>query len=202
MYIVYTLEDQENTYTTTAHTIMIGRIANSQNTLDLRPDERVSRQHARISMRNGSFWVEDLGSRNGTIVNGKVIDGPCQLKMGDHLKIGPLDFEVIIDHSLGGAKHPQVKSVQEAAARTAERVSIPATCAARAALSTNARATRHLTRGCSPARAGRSSTTARTSSSTTTAASLVEDRTTKTRSAFTRSTSGSPVTSPDGSIAP
>jgi predicted component of type VI protein secretion system len=61
-----------------------------------------------------------LGSRNGTIVNNEVIEGPRELKMGDHLKVGPLDFEVLIDHSLGGAKHPQVKSVQEAAARTAE----------------------------------------------------------------------------------
>jgi predicted component of type VI protein secretion system len=65
--------------------------------------------------------AKDMGSRNGTIVNGEAIDGPCELKMGDHLKIGPLDFEVIIDHSLGGAKKPQVKSVQEAAARTAEK---------------------------------------------------------------------------------
>jgi predicted component of type VI protein secretion system len=80
----------------------------------------VSRHHCEIRVEDGKLIAKDLGSRNGTIVNGKVIEGPCQLKMGDHLKIGPLDFEVIIDHSLGGAKRPQVKSVQEAAARTAE----------------------------------------------------------------------------------
>ena len=87
----------------------------------LRPQsDMVSRRHCEIRVEDGAISVRDLGSRNGTIVNGKVIEGPCELKMGDHLKVGPLDFEVIIDHTLGGAKRPQVKSVQEAAARTAE----------------------------------------------------------------------------------
>lgn len=88
----------------------------------LRPQsDMVSRQHTQVTVESGKVIAKDMGSRNGTIVNGEAIDGPCELKMGDHLKIGPLDFEVIIDHSLGGAKKPQVKSVQEAAARTAEK---------------------------------------------------------------------------------
>ena len=94
MYIVYSLEDQESTYSTTAHTIMIGRIANSQSTLDLRPDERVSRQHARISMRNGSFWVEDLGSRNGTRVNGQPINAPTAFSSDDTVEIGATVLQV------------------------------------------------------------------------------------------------------------
>jgi adenylate cyclase len=88
MYIEYTLEDQHRTYSTTAHTIMVGRIANSQNTLDLRPDDRVSRQHARISLRNGTFWIEDLGSRNGTRLNGDTIDAPAAFGPGDVVEIG------------------------------------------------------------------------------------------------------------------
>ncbi len=87
----------------------------------LRPQsDMVSRRHCEIRVEDGKLTARDLGSRNGTIVNDEVIDGPRELKMGDRLKVGPLDFEVIIDHSLGGAKRSQVKSVQEAAARTAE----------------------------------------------------------------------------------
>jgi pSer/pThr/pTyr-binding forkhead associated (FHA) protein len=80
----------------------------------------VSREHSEILVEGGKVTVKDLGSRNGTIVNDEVIDGPRELKMGDQLKVGPLDFLVVIDHSLGGAKRSQVKSVQEAAARTVE----------------------------------------------------------------------------------
>lgn len=88
----------------------------------LRPQsDMVSRQHCQLTVESGKVIAKDMGSRNGTLVNGELIDGPCELKMGDHLKVGPLDFEVIIDHSLGGAKKPQVKSVQEAAERTAEK---------------------------------------------------------------------------------
>jgi predicted component of type VI protein secretion system len=80
----------------------------------------VSRQHCEITVAGGKVTAKDMGSRNGTLVNGEVIEGPRELKIGDLLKIGPLEFEVIIDHSPGGAKRPQVKSVQQAAARTVE----------------------------------------------------------------------------------
>ena len=43
--------------------------------IDLTPDLRVSRPHARISFVDGTYWIEDLGSANGTEVEGKSIKG-------------------------------------------------------------------------------------------------------------------------------
>lgn len=47
----------------------------------------VSRQHAQISFIDGRFVIEDLKSRNGTLVNGQAIQGPQPLHDGDELKI-------------------------------------------------------------------------------------------------------------------
>ncbi len=52
-------------------------------------DTAVSRKHAQIEVRNGSYWIEDLNSKNGTKVNGTLIQGPTQLKPGDRIDIGP-----------------------------------------------------------------------------------------------------------------
>jgi pSer/pThr/pTyr-binding forkhead associated (FHA) protein len=64
--------------------ILVGRAQ----TADLRIDDpRVSRLHARIEMRDDGVYVEDLGSRNGTMVNGVVTDGR-RLAAGDEIRIG------------------------------------------------------------------------------------------------------------------
>jgi FHA domain len=52
------------------------------------PDPGVSRRHARILAQNGAVIVEDLGSSNGTYVNGERISGPVQLGAGDELQLG------------------------------------------------------------------------------------------------------------------
>lgn len=52
----------------------------------------VSRQHAQILRENGGFYIEDLHSRNGTFVNGQLIDGRRPLEDGDRLKICDLAF--------------------------------------------------------------------------------------------------------------
>ncbi len=49
----------------------------------------VSRQHARIHYQGGEYFVEDVGSSNGTYVNGGRISGPTPLSEGDALQIGP-----------------------------------------------------------------------------------------------------------------
>ena len=50
--------------------------------------EAVSRRHARLSYREDEVWAEDLGSRNGTILNGSLLTAPVQLRDGDELRIG------------------------------------------------------------------------------------------------------------------
>src|SRR4249919_3103288 len=52
----------------------------------------VSREHAQILRDDGRYFVEDLHSRNGTFVNGKIIQGRQLLVDGDRLKICDLSF--------------------------------------------------------------------------------------------------------------
>lgn len=85
----------------------------------LRPkSDAISRKHCVLLVEANQVVIRDLGSKNGTLVNGDRIEGDRVLKPGDHLKIGPLDFEVMIDYGLGGDKRPKVESVAEAAARS------------------------------------------------------------------------------------
>ena len=87
----------------------------------LRPQSsRVSRRHTMIVVREGYVAVRDLGSSNGTYVNDEKIEGEKELKNGDQLKVGPLEFEVQLAVQVGGKKRPKVHNVQEAAARTVE----------------------------------------------------------------------------------
>jgi hypothetical protein len=51
-------------------------------------DPNVSRQHAEIRPRGGSWVVNDLGSTNGSRLNGHRIDGPEVLKQGDEIELG------------------------------------------------------------------------------------------------------------------
>ena len=50
---------------------------------------RVSRHHARITVVAGRAVLEDLGSRNGTSVGGRRIEGPVELALGDTIEVGP-----------------------------------------------------------------------------------------------------------------
>lgn len=57
-------------------------------------DEAASRHHARVSFADGDFWIEDLGSANGTWVNRHRIRRPVELHRGDIVEIGQHRFEV------------------------------------------------------------------------------------------------------------
>jgi serine phosphatase RsbU (regulator of sigma subunit)/pSer/pThr/pTyr-binding forkhead associated (FHA) protein len=50
----------------------------------------VSRRHAQITKVNGQYFIEDLGSGNGTFVNGKQISTRTQLHHDDRIKLGPI----------------------------------------------------------------------------------------------------------------
>ncbi len=55
-------------------------------------DERVSRQHTEIFFDGESFLVSDLGSFNGTYLNGEMLGDTRPLKNGDQLQIGPVEL--------------------------------------------------------------------------------------------------------------
>ena len=96
---------------------VIGRAEGCQ----LRPNsDRVSRRHCEIFFKEGLAAVRDFGSKNGTFVNGERLQGERELKNGDHLKVGPLEFEVQLSVSVSGKRKPKVHNVREAAARTVE----------------------------------------------------------------------------------
>jgi pSer/pThr/pTyr-binding forkhead associated (FHA) protein len=66
-------------------------------TCHLRPiSEQISREHAEFTIDAGAVVVRDLGSRNGTLVNGKALTDACQLKDRDLVQVGPLTFAVSI----------------------------------------------------------------------------------------------------------
>lgn len=89
----------------------------------LRPSsDLISRQHCKIKIENGRVTVEDMGSRNGTFLNEQQLAEPCAVKMGDILRVGRLQFEMVVDHGQPGLKKPKVNLVSEAAARTATPV--------------------------------------------------------------------------------
>ena len=68
----------------------------------LKPNsDEVSRRHTEITVSDTSVSVRDLGSRNGTRVNGKLLKEPHTLKSGELLQVGPLTFAVAIPELSG-----------------------------------------------------------------------------------------------------
>lgn len=117
----------------------VGRAEDCQ----LRPrSDLISRHHCVLLIESDFVAVRDFGSKNGTLVNDQRILGERELKSGDKLVIGPLEFQVLIQSGVPASeataplvaasasapaasptsskKRPKVESVREAAARTAE----------------------------------------------------------------------------------
>jgi pSer/pThr/pTyr-binding forkhead associated (FHA) protein len=64
--------------------------------------EWVSRQHCLLHVGTTHGMVRDLGSRNGTLVNGVLLAGEHTLSQGDLVQIGPVVFEVSLEEGPGG----------------------------------------------------------------------------------------------------
>lgn len=81
----------------------------------------VSRQHAAIEVEGNQAWIEDLGSRNGTAVDGRRISGRHALSDGQHLRIGDqrLAFSssapLTVEHLLGSGAFAIGDLVEEGA---------------------------------------------------------------------------------------
>jgi predicted component of type VI protein secretion system len=65
--------------------LIIGR--DSSNAVPIN-DAEISRKHSRLSFQGGKYVLEDLGSTNGTFVNGQRLSGPVVLKPGDVVSLG------------------------------------------------------------------------------------------------------------------
>lgn len=76
---------------------VIGRSADCQLSLD---DPLVSRRHALLTVSGALVTVEDLGSRNGVLVNGTKIEGPQRLADGDTITIGGQEMQLFVPDSM------------------------------------------------------------------------------------------------------
>ena len=74
--------------------IVIGRGSHCNISLG---DEALSTSHVRISFHHGQWWLEDLGSTNGTFLNKEQITVPTVIITGDQFKCGNTNFSVRID---------------------------------------------------------------------------------------------------------
>jgi hypothetical protein len=72
--------------------VAVGR--GGQNEVPLDGDEFASAEHARFESRRDGLWVEDVGSTNGTFVNGARVTTPRRLAKGDLVRVGQTDFRV------------------------------------------------------------------------------------------------------------
>ena len=70
--------------------ISIGR--GRPNDVPLDGDEFASANHARVEPRRDGVWIEDVGSTNGTFVNGIRLSHPRKLVVGDLVRVGETDF--------------------------------------------------------------------------------------------------------------
>lgn len=70
--------------------VTIGR--GHDNDLPLDADEFASAQHARVEPRRDGVWLQDIGSTNGTFLNGSQVTQPRRLTPGDVIRVGETDL--------------------------------------------------------------------------------------------------------------
>ena len=63
--------------------------------VSLPEDTFVSSVHARVFNRGGAYHLEDLGSTNGTFLNGERVGGPVRLEPGDRFRVGQSVLELV-----------------------------------------------------------------------------------------------------------
>ncbi len=80
--------------------ITIGR--QEGNTIRL-TERNVSRHHARLVRQNGHILIEDLGSYNGTRINGEKIEAPSEIQDGDLVQIGDYDLALQSEAAAGAS---------------------------------------------------------------------------------------------------
>jgi hypothetical protein len=70
--------------------LTVGR--GEQNDISLDGDDFASAEHARFEPRRDGVWISDIGSTNGTFLNGIQVERPRKLTPGDIVRVGETDF--------------------------------------------------------------------------------------------------------------
>ena len=85
-------EDEKGRAFPLADELTIGR--SPRCSVSLAADGFVSQVHARLFRRGDEYWVEDLGSTNGTLMNGRKLAGAAPLRKGDVIQVGQTVLEL------------------------------------------------------------------------------------------------------------
>jgi len=103
MRIVYSHQGKDESKEFEKTEVVVGRArVGTAVDLDLSADRMVSRPHARVLVdEEGRYWIEDLGSKRGTWVNGEEIKGKQRLHRGDAITIGETTLKVEIPEGSG-----------------------------------------------------------------------------------------------------
>lgn len=70
---------------------------------------QVSRRHCEVWFENEGYWVRDLGSANGTRVDGERIRGERRLRGGEKIRVGETIFKVLIGDSVEDEYHAEMR---------------------------------------------------------------------------------------------
>ena len=82
-------------------------------------DSRLSRRHAKIVRSDGRFTIQDLGSSNGTDINGEPVFDPIDIRSGDVINLGGLEVVAEIPAVLARADQPTAAAAAPAPAKPA-----------------------------------------------------------------------------------
>lgn len=91
LFLITQSPEGEVTHEYHAREILIGRDAICDLSLE---DQTISARHARLSFRQGQWWVEDLQSKNGTTLNQAAIDTPVVVTTGDKIQCGGVEIQI------------------------------------------------------------------------------------------------------------
>jgi len=76
----------------------VSKIGRDQtNNISISNDHYISRHHAWILQMHGGYWVEDLGSTNGTLLNGELLNERRQMVAGDRLTLGKTELVFAVE---------------------------------------------------------------------------------------------------------
>jgi hypothetical protein len=82
--------DEGNAWELDSVAVTVGR--DPANTVALPDDEYASTRHAQVEPRRDGVWVTDVGSTNGTYVNGERVSEPTRLRPGDVILVGETEL--------------------------------------------------------------------------------------------------------------
>ena len=96
----------------TSAEFVIGRDPQCQ----LRPaSPAISKQHCALTVRDAKVFVRDCGSTNGTFINGEQVAAEREVKSGDRLRVGPLEFDIKLEAGAPAAAKPAPAAAKPAA---------------------------------------------------------------------------------------